>query len=152
MRISIDKKSPIPIYVQIKNEIRNMIYSGMLPSNFLLPSERKLAEELSVSRSTVISAYEELKSLGLLESHKGKGTIVANNKKNKQLSIRNHTVPLSWYQFFDSNVSSANNHDIVDIINSVGGEKNISFSGGIADPSLHPLKDIVLDGLLHLYK
>ncbi|QXE21045.1 PLP-dependent aminotransferase family protein [Clostridium sp. 001] len=143
MRISIDKKSSIPIYVQIKNEIRNIIYSGMLPSNFLLPSERKLAEELNVSRSTVISAYEELKSLGLLESHKGKGTIVANNTKNKQLSIRNHTVPLSWYQFFDSNVSSANNHDIVDIINSVGGEKNISFSAGIADPSLHPLKDIV---------
>lgn len=143
MRISIDKKSSIPIYIQIKNAIRDMIYSGMLPSNFLLPSERKLAEELNISRSTVISAYEELKSLGLLEAHKGKGTIVANNKKNKQLNTKSHTVPLSWYQFFDSNINSANNHAIVDIINAVGGEKNISFSAGIADPNLYPLNDIV---------
>lgn len=142
MRISIDKTISTPIYIQIKNEIREMIYSGILPKGFSLPSERKLAEELGVSRSTVIKAYEELKTLGLLDSHMGKGTKVIIENYNQLLNNEKHTLPLSWYQFFDSNIAPANDHTIIDIIDMIECKNTIYFSGGIADPELYPVDTI----------
>lgn len=142
MRISIDKNISTPIYIQIKNEIREMIYSGTLPKGFSLPSERKLAEELGVSRSTVIKAYEELKALGLLDSHMGKGTKVIIENYNKALDTEKHTLPLSWYQFFDSNIAPANDHTIIDMIDMIECKNAIYFSGGVADPELYPVDTI----------
>lgn len=142
MRISIDKNISTPIYIQIKNEIREMIYSGTLPKGFSLPSERKLAEELGVSRSTVIKAYEELKALGLLDSHMGKGTKVIIENYNKTLNNEKHTLPLSWYQFFDSNIAPANDHTIIDMIDMIECKNAIYFSGGVADPELYPVDTI----------
>lgn len=142
MRISIDKNIPTPIYIQIKNEIREMIYSGILPKGFSLPSERKLAEELCVSRSTVIKAYEELKALGLLDSHMGKGTKVIIENDTKTLNNEEKTMPLSWYQFFDSNIAPANDHTIIDIIDMIECKNTIYFSGGVADPELYPVENI----------
>lgn len=142
MRISIDKNIPTPIYIQIKNEIREIIYSGILPKGFSLPAERKLAEELGVSRSTVIKAYEELKALGLLDSHMGKGTKVIIENDTKTLNNEKQILPLSWYQFFDSNIAPANDRTIIDIIDMIECKNTIYFSGGVADPELYPVEAI----------
>lgn len=75
MRLSVDKNNQTPIYLQIKNQIKNMIISGELPSGFQLPPERKLADTLCVNRSTVMNAYRELKADGCIDSHIGKGTV-----------------------------------------------------------------------------
>lgn len=62
MFISIDRDGSIPVYLQIRNQIRDMILSGVLPPGYRLPPERKLAETLGVNRSTVLNAYRELKA------------------------------------------------------------------------------------------
>lgn len=142
MDIQLDRNSSVPLYVQIKNSIKNMIYSGMLQSGFSLPSERKLAAILNVSRSTVIKAYEELKSLGLLDSNVGKATIVSAKSNSQSIKSKYNTVQLSWHQFFNSNIAYANQHSIMDIMNSAVNKNSISFSGGIGDPELYPTKDI----------
>jgi DNA-binding transcriptional MocR family regulator len=77
MDIKINRDSVIPIYTQIYNTIRAMILTGALPAGYKLPPERKLAEQLGVNRSTVLNAYRELKAIGLIESHIGQGTTVA---------------------------------------------------------------------------
>lgn len=77
MEIRIDRESTIPLYMQIYSGIRDMIISGKMPAGYRLPPERKLAEQLGVNRSTVINAYRELKSCGLIESHVGRGTVAA---------------------------------------------------------------------------
>jgi GntR family transcriptional regulator of abcA and norABC len=69
-----DKK---PIYKQIAEYIEHGISSGAFPPDSVLPSERALAKELQVNRSTVVAAYEELQSLGLVERKKGSGTRVS---------------------------------------------------------------------------
>ncbi|HWO97846.1 MAG TPA: PLP-dependent aminotransferase family protein [Bacillus sp. (in: firmicutes)] len=69
-----DKK---PIYKQIADYIEQGISSGMFPPDRVLPSERVLAAELQVNRSTVVAAYEELQSLGIVERKKGSGTRVS---------------------------------------------------------------------------
>lgn len=142
MRISIEKDISIPIYIQIKNQIREMIYNGVIAKHFLLPPERKLAKTLGVSRSTVIKAYEELKALGLVESYRGKGTRVIVESNSSSLKKEKKVVPLSWYQFFDSNIAVVNEHTIKDIMNMLGNKEIISFAAGVADPKFYPINSI----------
>lgn len=70
------KTSDISVYKQIAHYIENRIINGEFPSGTLLPSERYLANELGVNRSTVIAAYDELQSSGLVNRVKRSGTVV----------------------------------------------------------------------------
>ncbi|MEC0239694.1 PLP-dependent aminotransferase family protein [Paenibacillus dokdonensis] len=67
----------MPMYKQIYIHFENQIRSGTLQSGARLPTERELARKLSVNRSTVTTAYEELRSSGLIESRQGSGTRVS---------------------------------------------------------------------------
>ncbi|OAS82126.1 MULTISPECIES: PLP-dependent aminotransferase family protein [Metabacillus] len=72
-----DRTDKKPIYKQIAEYIEHGISSGQFPADSVLPSERTLAKELNVNRSTIVSAYEELQSLGIVERKKGSGTRVS---------------------------------------------------------------------------
>ncbi|WP_219837320.1 PLP-dependent aminotransferase family protein [Paenibacillus sp. R14(2021)] len=63
-------------YKQIANHIEQRILSGEFPSGSWLPSERNLASELNVNRSTIIAAYDELYAAGIVKRMKGIGTQV----------------------------------------------------------------------------
>jgi len=76
VNIQLDRESKTPLYRQIVRQIRDMILEGALPAGFLLPPERRLAEALSITRTTVINAYEELKAQNLASAHVGRGTVV----------------------------------------------------------------------------
>jgi len=69
-----------PLYVQIQEYLTELIFSGQLPPNAKLPSERELSQELGVSRMTVRRAITELVNEGLLERRHGSGTYVAKPK------------------------------------------------------------------------
>src|ERR1700726_2486638 len=77
--ISLDRKSGIPLYRQICQSLREAILSGELAEGVRLPTERTLASELGVNRTTVMNAYNELASEGLIEGHVGRGTLVKRN-------------------------------------------------------------------------
>ncbi|RXZ80749.1 PLP-dependent aminotransferase family protein [Paenibacillaceae bacterium] len=72
-----DRSSAQPLYQQISDDIERRISYGEFPPGSLLPSERKLSAQLGVNRSTVVLAYEELRSLGIIESQTGSGTRVS---------------------------------------------------------------------------
>ncbi|MFP4461724.1 MAG: PLP-dependent aminotransferase family protein [Thermotogota bacterium] len=74
--IQLDKKSQKTLYLQIVDKIAGMIETGSLKTGDVLPSTRKLAQTLDVSRQTVVQAYEELWALGYLNSHQGAYTTV----------------------------------------------------------------------------
>ncbi|MBD5603864.1 MAG: winged helix-turn-helix transcriptional regulator, partial [Candidatus Eremiobacteraeota bacterium] len=74
---SIDRDSIVPIYQQIYEELREAILTGTLPELTRLPPERTLAEKLNVNRSTVVHAYRELVTDGLIEQRVGSGSRVA---------------------------------------------------------------------------
>ena len=75
--MDLDRKSGIPYYIQLKEQIRRRITQGVWSAGTKLPTERELAESLAVSRNTVSQAYKELESEGILSSVRGKGTFVA---------------------------------------------------------------------------
>ncbi|MGK5507131.1 PLP-dependent aminotransferase family protein [Brevibacillus formosus] len=66
-----------PLYKQIAEQIEQRISSGEFGPGSYLPSERTLAKELNVNRSTVVAAYDELQAAGMIERIQGSGTIVS---------------------------------------------------------------------------
>ena len=70
------------LHRQLSDALRSLIELGEIPAGARLPSERQLAGALSVSRTTVISAYEALKAEAQLESRQGSGTRVRSNSLN----------------------------------------------------------------------
>ncbi|CAB1261703.1 GntR family transcriptional regulator [Clostridium sp. MT-14] len=77
IEIKIDKDSEIPLYLQVKKTIMNLINRGKLKVGEKMPTERELSEKLKVSRNTVSTAYDELEQEGVLKSYQGRGTFVA---------------------------------------------------------------------------
>ena len=75
--VDLDRKSGIPYYIQLKEQIRRRITQGVWTAGTKLPTERELAESLALSRNTVSQAYKELESEGILASARGRGTFVA---------------------------------------------------------------------------
>lgn len=72
-----DKSLQVPIYIQISDYFEARIRNGEYPSGSSLPSERVLAAQLGVNRSTIVSAYDQLHSLGIVNRIKGFGTVVS---------------------------------------------------------------------------
>jgi 2-aminoadipate transaminase len=77
--IKLERNNGLPLYRQICQRLREAILSGELAEGTRLPTERALARELGVNRTTVMNAYNELASEGLIEGHVGRGTLVRRN-------------------------------------------------------------------------
>lgn len=65
-----------PLYSHLVSLLESAIARGELPSGSRVPPERALAQQLKISRTTVVSAYRELESRGLLRGYVGRGTFV----------------------------------------------------------------------------
>lgn len=72
-----DRKAKKAIYKQLAEYIEKGIADGTFPPDKPLPSERYLASTLNVNRSTVVHAYDELESLGLIDRTRGSGTTIS---------------------------------------------------------------------------
>ena len=66
-----------PIYLQIQRHINQGIKNGELKKDSKLPSTREVSKFLNISRNSVISAYEELESLGIITTKRGIGTFIS---------------------------------------------------------------------------
>ena len=63
----VDKNSPLPIYKQLVNLVRDSVASGQLRKGEVLPSQRQLAKLLGLSRATIVKAMEEMTDAGLVD-------------------------------------------------------------------------------------
>ena len=79
-----------PLHRKLADALRTAIQSGELAPGARLPAERVLATQLAVSRSTVVVAYDRLRSEALLVSRQGSGTLVAPDLRRP---IADGTVP-----------------------------------------------------------
>lgn len=80
MEWKVNREADKPLYQQIFEFIEEKIAYGEFPPGSLLPSERKLAEQLNVNRMTIVHVYDELQASGLVERKKGSGTRVSTHK------------------------------------------------------------------------
>ena len=77
MPISVERKTGVPLYVQVKHQVERLVRNGVWEKGRKLPTERELAMALGVSRNTVSAAYRRLELEGLLVSRQGCGTFVS---------------------------------------------------------------------------
>jgi len=77
LMISVDRENDAPMHRQVYDQIRDAILGGRLAPGRRLPSSRALADELAVSRNTVLAAYDQLFAEGYTEGQVGSGTRVS---------------------------------------------------------------------------
>ena len=76
MKLIISNVSGVPIYEQIKQQVKAAILSGELKEEEALPSLRTLAKDLKISVLTVTRAYTELEQEGFVKNVQGRGCFV----------------------------------------------------------------------------
>ena len=75
--LSLDRADREPLHRQLASELKRLILAQTIASGARLPSSRIYAEELGVSRATVVAAIEELIAEGYAEGRHGSGVFVA---------------------------------------------------------------------------
>lgn len=99
--ITIDLKSRLPVYEQIKNQIMTLIQIGVLDANEQLPSIRSLSQNTGVNVNTVKRAIQDLEEMGVIYSVPGKGSFVNENAfantriKEKAIEEIRHAIVVS---------------------------------------------------------
>jgi len=89
MIFAVNPSSGQPIYLQLMQQIRHAIETGVLQPGDGLPGVRTLAQELVISPNTVVKTYSELQHEGLLELRHGSGAYVsARRKKSRSDRLR----------------------------------------------------------------
>ena len=76
MRIEVELRSHVPIYVQIIDQVKQQIASGELLPGDQLPTVRQLAADLRVNFNTIARAYRVLDEEGVISTQQGRGTYI----------------------------------------------------------------------------
>ncbi|MFF3892559.1 GntR family transcriptional regulator [Streptomyces sp. NPDC001812] len=74
--LRVNHASPVPPYEQVRAQLADLISVGRLRQGDRLPSVRQLASDLGLANNTVVRAYRELESAGLVRTRRGSGTQV----------------------------------------------------------------------------
>src|ERR1043165_7984091 len=86
--IAMDPSSGVPLYRQLYEILRKAILERKLRAGTRLPSTRALAEELGVSRTTAINAFEQLLAEGYIVGKAGSGTFITASLPDDLLRVR----------------------------------------------------------------
>ncbi len=151
--IHLERANGVPLYRQICDGLREAILSGELAEGTRLPTERALAQELGLNRTTVMNAYNELASEGLVERHVGRGTLVRRSYFDLEDEHFDAPIP-SWLIGLSAGEEAMLGPDahILSEIASMREQKDIiSFAAGSPAPDLLPaelLSTIFTENLL----
>jgi 2-aminoadipate transaminase len=102
--LHLQPESHVPLYIQLRDQIRALVHSGDLHPGDRIPASRELAGQLGVHRTTVANAYAELESEGLISGHVGRGTFIRNEGIARGISPAVHPIVtdgnLRWESLF----------------------------------------------------
>lgn len=136
--LQIDRSSRTPVYLQIVQQIIQLIQQGQLVAGNKLPSSRVMGELLSINRNTIVKSYEELEALGWLDIKSRKGVFVVDSFPSIQ--------PLDWQGQKQKQTSEQttlftfNDFSHLRLPDTIGGQ--IGFNDGLPDVRLAPIDDL----------
>ncbi len=93
--VQLDSQSGDSLYRQLSQSLKEAIADGRLSPGSMMPSVRSLGTSLSLSRSTILKAYEELQLQGYLEVRTGLGTFVTQAPPGTEHQSPHETPPPS---------------------------------------------------------
>lgn len=164
-RMTPDRKTGVPIYLQLATQLRRSIASGELDVGAALPSERLLSERTGASRVTIRKAIEQLVQEGLLARRHGSGTYVSGRIEQAGEALTSFTAdakrrgdaPGSVWIFRSVSLPTADEADILDLppgqsVARLGrirliGEEPLAIEHAIVPDRLLPPIDAIGDSL-----
>jgi GntR family transcriptional regulator/MocR family aminotransferase len=93
LTVPLDPRAAPPLWQQLYDGLRAAILDGRLPPGTRLSSTRSLATELAVSRTTVLTAFEQLLAEGYIEGRVGSGSYVARALPEDLLAVQREVAP-----------------------------------------------------------
>ncbi len=129
-----NRSSHIPVHKQVEDYLKDKVVKGEWTVGTRIPSQRALAEALGVNRSTIVTALDELVSLGLLEGNSGAGTRVVNTTWSLLASV----APPDWTSYVRSGQHHPNLPTIQEIHDGEANPRVIRLGTGELSPELLP--------------
>jgi GntR family transcriptional regulator len=82
----LDGRSNVVPYLQLVDQVRKALRTGLLEPGDQLPTVREVAEAVSINPNTVLKAYRQLEHEGLVEGRPGQGTFVVRSLAGPSLA------------------------------------------------------------------
>jgi DNA-binding transcriptional MocR family regulator len=120
-----------PVYRHISQAIARGITSGSLALDFRLPAERELAQALKVSRTTIVSAYRDLETRGLVRGFVGRGTFVS-------AAPEASGAPFAWRGKVAAAASRSSDSVLRDLLRHAGDPTVVSVAAGTPALEMFP--------------
>ena len=131
--LRLDPTVELPLYRQLGDALAGAIADGVLDEGERLPSERDLAVSLGVSRTTVVTAYRELESRGLVRGHVGRGTFVCAADEPTD-------APFAWRGRVALSAQRGLDPVMRGVLSAAAGPGMISFGAGMPAPERFPVE------------
>src|SRR5215470_11923505 len=112
-----------PMYRRIVELVERGLATGATAAGARLPPERDLARALKVSRTTVVHAYRELESKGLVRGYVGRGTFVSARPDSA-------SAPFSWRGKVSAAALQSTSTTVRDLVRHAADPSMISFAAG----------------------
>jgi GntR family transcriptional regulator len=92
MELNLDPASPVPLYLQMVEQVRKLIAIGSLRPGDRLPAVRDLAVRARVNRNTAARAVQRLEQDGLVQARVGQGTFILDTAGRIDPQVRDQAV------------------------------------------------------------
>ncbi|SFE84768.1 MocR-like pyridoxine biosynthesis transcription factor PdxR [Spirosoma endophyticum] len=136
LNLSLNWEGKQPVYLQVADYLRDEIRRGRLAPGSTLPGSRRVADQLSVNRKTVVMAYEQLLAEGWIVSRDKSGTFVSDQLPQPPVLFPMPEPAAAIQAPFQRPP------DLPDPTPSVGLAPSIVFTYGVPDVRLAPLDQL----------
>ncbi len=141
MNIILERETNTPLYRQIMNQLIYQIDEGILYENFRLPSERELANQLGVNRSTVVRAYDELNAEGFVEKRASSGTYVIGQSEAQAVNHLRERIQFNYQKYqqndYMTKVEEMIKMDASSVLDAYSGELPYNLIPNISLPNVN---------------
>src|ERR1700730_15723524 len=141
--LHLQPESHIPLYIQLRDQLRSLVHTGDLRPGDRIPASRELAQVLGVHRTTVANAYAELESEGLIQGHVGRGTFIKHDGNGLKItppapaSMNGHD-GLRWELLF----ADERSEEILTRLTAEAPEDALSFVLARPDEKFFPIEEL----------
>jgi len=141
--LHLQPESHIPLYIQLRDQLRSLVHAGDLRPGDRIPASRELAQILGVHRTTVANAYAELESEGLIQGHVGRGTFIRGNGIGLKITppppaVLSNGSGLRWELLF----ADERSEEILTRLTAAAPEDALSFVMARPAPEFFPVEEL----------
>jgi len=135
-------ESHVPLYIQLRDQIRALVHGGDLRPGERIPASRELATQLGVHRTTVANAYAELESEGLISGHVGRGTFIRGDNVARKISAVPHPTSVDGGLRWESLFADERGEEILSRLTQAAPRGSISFVMARPAAEFFPIEEL----------